>query len=53
MKKFPKIKGSEKEELEVLKLKKADLFQVKGGCTCGTASACHIDGTNEPADMAY
>jgi natural product precursor len=24
-----------------------DLTRVTGGCTCGTTSSCHIDGTND------
>lgn len=46
MKKFKKI-----QKLDAAKLKKEELFQVKGGlrlqCTSGTRSICHIDGTDD------
>lgn len=35
-------------KLEVRTLEESDLSKVTGGaCTCGTASVCHIDGTND------
>jgi len=34
-------------EFKTSKLSKKGSNGVKGGCTCGTVSSCHIDGTND------
>ncbi len=47
MKKFKKIEKLEVSKFETSKIKKENLFNVKGGCTCGTRSACHVDGADE------
>lgn len=47
MKKFKSIKKLETSKLVDFKLKKANLYQLKGGATCGSRSVCHIDGSDE------
>lgn len=35
------------EKFQVEKMKNEELYMVNGGCTCGTTSVCHIDGTTD------
>jgi hypothetical protein len=37
-------------EFEVRTLDVNELEMVSGGCTCGTVSVCHVDGTDEPVE---
>ena len=55
MKKFEKVKSI--KAFEASKLTKEQMYQATGGmrstgCTCGTRSICHIDGTDD-ADSVF
>jgi len=47
MKKFTKIPSLKTSKMEDFKMKKSNMYAIKGGCTCGTRSMCHVDGTDE------
>ncbi len=35
------------KKFEAERLKNDDMYVITGGCTCGSVSMCHNDGTNE------